>query len=213
LLANGQAIGVDEEDAAEEPLARVFVAGEATPPPLFAADEMALTSELTTPVGSDTDGLARIEDKAEDKAGPTDAPGFVKPPIAELKAGAPVIAGSESKDDAREERAGFGEPPTEPPMPTPAPTPAVTPGRLAATDEAALAKEEATLAGIVAEGSAAIELKRLEIAGATEAAGFAVERKPSAEDAALTAACPAALGTEVASAAASEATEPRKEES
>lgn len=203
MLAKGQVIGVDEEDAAEDP--RVFVAGEAMPPPLFAADEMALTSELTTAVGRDTDGLARIEDKAEDRAGPTDAPGFVKEPIAELNAGAPVTAGSES----REERAGLGMPPTEPPTPTPAPAPAVTPGRLAATDEAALAKEEATLAGIVAEGSAAIELKRLEIAGATEAAGFAVERKPRAEEAA----CPAALGAAVPWAATSVAREPSKEES
>lgn len=203
--AKEHAIGVDEEDAVEDP--RVFVAGEATPPPLFAAEEMALTSELTTAVGSDTVGLARMEDKAEDKAGAMEAPGFVKEPIAELNAGAPVTAGSESKDDAKEDKAGFEEPPT--PTPAPAPAPAVTLGRLAVTDEAALANEEATLAGIVAEGLAAIELKRLEIAGATEAAGFAVERKPSAEEAA----CPPALGAAVPWAATSVAREPSKEES
>lgn len=207
MLLNGQAIGVDEEDAPEE--ARVFVAGEAIPPPLFAADEMALTSELTSPVGSDAVGLAKIEDNTEDKEGLMDAPGFVKELIADPKPGAPVTAGSDSK----EERAGPGKPPTEPPTLAPTPALPVMPGRLAPTDDAAPARDEAMLAGIVAEGLAAIELKRLEIAGATEAAGFAVERKPSAEEAALAAACPAALGADVASAATPEATEPRKEES
>lgn len=58
-------------------------------------------------------------------------------------------------------------------------------------------------------GLAAIELNRLEMAGATDAAGFAVERKPSADEAAAAASCPAAVGM----APASEATEPRMEES
>jgi hypothetical protein len=202
-LANGQTIGVEEEDAAELELPRVLVTGDTVTPPLLTADEMALTSELTAPEGRVADGLARTEDRSEAREDPIETAGFVKDAMAEDKAGAPVTAGSLAKDETKEEKAGF---PFPPPIPTPAPIPAPadTPGRLAMTDEAALVKEEAALAGIVAEGLAAIELNKLEMAGATDAAGFAVERKPRAEEAAA-----AALGTEPAS----EATEPRMEES
>lgn len=202
-LAKGQTIGVEEEDAAELELPRVLVTGDTVTPPLLTADEMALTSELTAPEGRVAEGLARTEDRSEAKEDPMETAGFVKDAMAEDKAGALVTAGSLAKDETKEEKAGF---PFPPPIPTPAPIPAPadTPGRLAMTDEAALAREDAALAGIVAEGLAAIELNKLEMAGATDAAGFAVERKPSAEEAAA-----AALGIELAS----EATEPRMEES
>lgn len=208
LLANGQTMGVEEEDAAELELPRVLVTGETVFCPLLTADEIWLTSELTTPEGRVEDGLARTEDRSEAKEDPTETAGFVKDAIAEDKAGAPVTAGSLPKDETRLEKAGLPFPPPTP-TPAPIPAPADTPGRLPAIDEAAFAKEEAALAGMVAEGFAAIELNKLEMAGATDAAGFAVERKPSAEEAAAAAFCPTAVGTELAS----EAIEPRMEES
>lgn len=201
-------MGVEEEDAAELELPRVLVTGETVFCPLLTADEIWLTSELTTPEGRVEDGLARTEDNSEDKEDPIETAGFVRDAMAEDKAGAPVTAGSLPKDETRLDKAGL---PFPPPTPTPAPTPAPadTPGRFPMTDDAALTKDEAALAGMVAAGSAAIELNKLEMAGATDAAGFAVERKPSAEEAAAAAFCPTALGTEVAS----EAIEPRIEES
>jgi hypothetical protein len=190
LLVNGQTMGVDEEDAAGS---RVLVTGETVTPPLFAADEMALISELTTPEGRVVDGLARTEDKSEAKDDPMEAAGLVKDAMAEHNAGAPVTAGSLAKDETREENAGL--PPFPPPTPTPAPTPAPadTPGRLPMTEDAASVKDEAALVGA---GLAAIELNKLEMAGPTDAAGFAVERKPSAEEAAAAASCPTAVGME-----------------
>jgi hypothetical protein len=194
-LVNGQTIGVDEEDAAGS---RVLVTGETVTPPLFAADEIALISELTTPEGRVVDGLARTEDRSEAKDDPIEAAGLVKDAMAEDKAGAPVTAGSLAKDETREESAGLPPFPFPPPTPTPAPTPAPadTPGRLPMTEDAASVKEEATLVGMVAAGLAAIELNKLEMAGPTDAAGFAVERKPSAEEAAAAAFCPTAVGME-----------------
>lgn len=210
MLANGQTMGVEEEDAAELELPRVLVTGETVFCPLLTADEIWLTSELTTPEGRVEDGLARTEDSSEDKEDPIETAGFVRDAMAEDKAGAPVTAGSLPKDETRLDKAGLPFPPP-PPTPTPAPTPAPadTPGRFPMTDDAALAKDEAALAGIVTEGFAAIELNKLEMAGATDAAGFAVERKPRAEEAAAAAFCPTAVGTELAS----EAIEPRMEES
>jgi len=194
---NGQTMGVDEEDAAGS---RVLVTGETVTPPLFAADEMALISELTTPEGRVVDGLARTEDRSEAKDDPMEAAGLVKDAMAEDKAGAPVTAGSLAKDETREESAGLPPfpfpfpPPT--PTPAPIPAPADTPGRLPMTEDAASVKEEAALVGMVWAGFAAIELNKLEIAGPTDAAGFAVERKPSAEEAASAAFCPTAVGME-----------------
>jgi len=190
-------MGVDEEDAAGS---RVLVTGETVTPPLFAADEMALISELTTPEGRVVDGLARTEDRSEAKDDPMEAAGLVKDAMAEDKAGAPVTAGSLAKDETREESAGLPPfpfpfpPPT--PTPAPIPAPADTPGRLPMTEDAASVKEEAALVGMVGAGFAAIELNRLEMAGATDAAGFAVERKPSAEEAPAAAFCPTAVGME-----------------
>jgi hypothetical protein len=193
-LVNGQTIGVDEEDDAGS---RVLVTGETVTPPLFAADEMALISELMTPEGRVVDGLARTEDKSEAKDDPMEAAGLVKDAMAEDKAGAPVTAGSLAKDETREENAGLPPFPFPfpPPTPTPAPTPAPadTPGRLPMTEDAASVKDEAALVGA---GLAAIELNKLEMAGPTDAAGFAVERKPSAEEAAAAASCPTAVGME-----------------
>jgi hypothetical protein len=192
LLVNGQTMGVDEEDDAGS---RVLVTGETVTPPLFAADEMALISELMTPEGRVVDGLARTEDKSETNDDPMEAAGLVKDAMAEDKAGAPVTAGSLAKDETREENAGLPLFPFPPPTPTPAPIPAPadTPGRLPMTEDAASVKDEAALVGT---GLAAIELNKLEMAGPTDAAGFAVERKPSAEEAAAAASCPTAVGME-----------------
>ena len=208
MLANAQTIGVEEADAAELELPRELVTGETVFCPLLTADEIWLTSELTTPEGRVDVGLARTEDRSEAKEDPMETAGFVKDAMAEDKAGAPVTAGSLPKDETRLEKAGLPFPPPTP-APAPIPAPADTPGRFPMTDDAASVKEEAALAGIDAEGFAAIELNKLEMAGATDAAGFAVERKPSAEDAAAAAFCPTAVGTELAS----EAIEPRMEES
>jgi hypothetical protein len=197
LLENGHTTGVDEADAAElEP--RVLVTGETVTPPLFTADEMALISELTAPEGSLEVGFASTEDSSEAKDDPIETAGLVKDPMAEDKAGAAVTAGSLPRDETREENAGLPPFPLPLPTPTPAPTPAPadTPGRLPMTDDAALAKEEAALLGMIGVGLEAIELNKLEMAGATEAAGRAVERKPSAEEAAFAAFCPTALGME-----------------
>jgi hypothetical protein len=189
---NGQTIGVDEEDDAGS---RVLVTGETVTPPLFAADEMALISELTTPDGRVVDGLARTEDRSEAKDDPTETAGLVKDAMAEDNAGAPVTAGSLAKDETREENAGLPFP-TPTPTPAPIPAPADTPGRLPMTEDAASVKEDAALVGMLAAGLAAIELNKLEMAGPTDAAGFAVERKPSAEEAAAAASCPTAVGME-----------------
>jgi hypothetical protein len=197
LLANGHTMGVDEADAAAlEP--RVLVTGETVTPPLFTADEMALISELTAPEGSLEVGFASTEDSSEAKEDPMETAGLVKDLMAEDKAGAAVTAGSLPRDETREESAGLPPLPFPPPTPTPAPTPAPadTPGRLPMTDDAALVNEEAALVGIIGVGLAAIELNKLEMPGATDAAGRAVERKPSAEEAAFTAFCPTAVGIE-----------------